>query len=151
MMQIKNMAAVSSKPSIAGNAVAGEPTPAEEAESAVAISAPEEVTTAPVEETAAPAESVAVEDPEAGASEVETPTSITGGVEVGATGTTAGVHPGKGTVPITVAPETPVTTPPGTVVPTTPTPPPAPPAEPVAAEPGTEATLEAPPVTEETP
>jgi RNA polymerase sigma factor (sigma-70 family) len=145
---IDTSAVVSSKPSIASNAVAGEPTPAEAAETPVAIAPPEEVPPATVEEVAPPEEAVAVEDPEAGASEVETSTAITGGVEVG-TGTSAGVRGGKGTVTVTVTPEAPLITPPPAAV--VPTPPPAATTEPEAVEPGTEAAVEAPPVTEETP
>jgi len=155
----------SSKPAIASNAVAGAPTEAEKAAEAPAaeLAPPEEVT--PEEEIAPPGEGEVAGDPEAGASEVEPSAALTGGVEVG-TGTAAstppaGAHSGKGTVTVTVTPETPpatTTTPP----PATTTPPPAttpPPVEeaPVEAEtpaPPVEVPVEAevpPPPTEETP
>src|SRR6185312_1718998 len=114
--------------------------------------APAESTVTPVEEEVQPpAEAVAVEEPEAGASDTET--SITGGVEVDpatAAGPTTvpGAHGGKGTVTVTVSPETPVTTPPAvTPTPVTSTPPAAetpPPAEaevPVVTEPAVEVPL----------
>ena len=101
-----------SEPAIASNAVAAAPATTEEAQ--VAVAPTEEVT--PTEEIAPPDEAVAVEDPAASGSEIES-TSVTGGVEVdGATAasptTVPGAHGGKGTVTVTVAPETPATTPP---------------------------------------
>ena len=76
---------------------------------------------------------------------------MTGGVEVdGATAasptTVPGAHNGKGTVTVTVTPETPATTPPATSTPPVVVPPPAetaPPAE--EAPPATETPAEAPP------
>jgi hypothetical protein len=140
----------SSKPAIASNVVAVAPA---ETPEATAVATPEEVQ--PAEETAAPEEAVVVEGPEASGSEVES-TSVTGGVEVdGATAasptTVPGAHNGKGTVTVTVTPETPATT---TPPPATTTPPPAytpPPAEeaPVGTTP--EPPVEPPPATEVTP
>jgi RNA polymerase sigma factor (sigma-70 family) len=140
--------AVSAKPAIASNAVAVAPTKAEEAQEAVTAVAPtEEVQTPLAEEIAPPAEAEAVEDPEAGASDVES-SGLTGGVEVeGATAasptTVPGAHTGKGTVTVTVTPEAPPAAPP-VVTPT------APPAEPAptteeAPAPTTESPVEAPP------
>jgi RNA polymerase sigma factor (sigma-70 family) len=142
--------AVSAKPAIASNAVAAAPTKAEEAqEAAIAVSPTEEVATAPVEEPVAPAEAVAVEDPEAGASEVET-SGLTGGVEVesaivASPSTVPGAHSGKGTVTVTVTPEAPSTA--GTPVVGTPTAPPAEPAPAVEEAPAStaESPVEAPP------
>jgi RNA polymerase sigma factor (sigma-70 family) len=101
-----------SEPAIASNAVAAAPVTTEEAQ--VAVAPTEEVT--PTEEIAPPDEGVAVEEAAASGSELES-TSVTGGVEVdGATAasptTVPGAHGGKGTVTVTVAPETPATTPP---------------------------------------
>jgi RNA polymerase sigma factor (sigma-70 family) len=133
----------SSKPAISSNAVAAAPVETPEAQAAVA--SPEEVE--PAEETAAPAEAEAVEEPEASGSEVES-TSVTGGVEVdGATAasptTVPGAHNGKGTVTVTVTPETPTTTtPPATTVPPAYTPPATETEAPVAS---TEPTVETPP------
>jgi RNA polymerase sigma factor (sigma-70 family) len=139
----------SSKPAISSNVVAVAPVETPEAQTAVAP--PEEVQ--PVEEAVAPAEAEAVEEPEASGSEVES-TSVTGGVEVdGATAasptTVAGAHNGKGTVTVTVTPETPpATTAPPAATPTTPppayTPPPA-------AETEAPATSSEPPAAEEPP
>jgi RNA polymerase sigma factor (sigma-70 family) len=145
---VASSAAVSAKPAIASNAVAAAPTKAEEAQEAVTAVAPtEEVQTPPAEEIAAPAEAEAVEDPEAGASDVES-SGLTGGVEVeGATvaspTTVPGAHTGKGAVTVTVTPEAPPAASP-VVTPT------APPAEPAptteeAPAPTTEAPVEAPP------
>jgi RNA polymerase sigma factor (sigma-70 family) len=139
-------AVVSAKPAIAGNAVAGAPTKAEETQEAVSAVAPtEEVTAAPAEEIAPPAEAEAVEDPEAGASDVAA-SGITGGIEVeGATAasatTTPGAHTGKGTVTVTVTPEAQPAAPPVT------TPPPAQPAPTTeeATAPTAETPVEAPP------
>jgi hypothetical protein len=137
----------STKPAIASNAVAVGPTKAEELQEAVAVTPKEEVTPAP-EEIAPPEEAVAVEDPEAGASEVEA-SGLTGGVEVdSATAasptTTPGAHTGKGTVTVTVTPETPLAV--GTPVVASPTGPPAEPAPTVEAPaPTSEAPVEAPP------
>jgi RNA polymerase sigma factor (sigma-70 family) len=150
--------AASSQPAISSNAVAAAPTEAEKAEEAAASLAPtEEVPAAPVEEVAPPAEAEVVTEPEAGASEVEPSASLTGGVEVatGASSTAAGAHGGKGTVTVTVTPETPpaaTTPPPATTVPpatTTEAPVSSPPAE-AEAPPVAEAPAEAPPA-EETP
>jgi RNA polymerase sigma factor (sigma-70 family) len=108
-----------SEPAIASNAVAAAPVTTEEAQ--VAVAPTEEVT--PTEEIAPPDEGVAVEEAAASGSELES-TSVTGGVEVdGATAasptTVPGAHGGKGTVTVTVAPETPATTtpPPATTIP----------------------------------
>jgi RNA polymerase sigma factor (sigma-70 family) len=117
------------KPAISSNAVAVEPTPVEEAATQSSIAPTEEVT--PPEEIAPPEEAVAVEEPEAGASDIET--SVTGGVEVdpataASPTTVAGAHGGKGSVTVTVTPETPATTttPPATTSPpVASTPPPA--------------------------
>ena len=155
----------SSKPAIASNVVAVAPSEAEEVQTTTEVAATEEVPAAATEEEAAPTEGVSdaepVDDPAAGASEVEG-SNLTGGVEV-ETGTattpttTPGAHGGKGTVTVTVTPETPpaTTTPP----PATTTPPPVaeapveatpPPAvEEVTATPETPA--ESPPATETTP
>jgi RNA polymerase sigma factor (sigma-70 family) len=110
---ISNSTAASSQQAIAPNAVAAAPTPAEKTEETQAdIAPPEEV--APEEAIAPPGESEPVEDPEAGASSVEVTTEVTGGIEVGGgtatTPTTAGARGGKGTVTVTVTPETPATT-----------------------------------------
>jgi RNA polymerase sigma factor (sigma-70 family) len=148
--------AASGKSAIAGNTVALGPTKAEEAEEAVAVAPPEEVTPAPVEEeTLPPGEAQPVEEAEAGASDTETST-LSGGVEVEAATAasptvTAGAHVGKPTVTVTVAPETPVTTPPPATAAET-TPPPAestPPAEPEAAAPAPEPAPETEPEAEE--
>jgi RNA polymerase sigma factor (sigma-70 family) len=150
--------AASSQPGIASNAVAAAPTEAEKAEeAAAALSQTEEVPAAPEEEVGPPEENVVVSEPEAGASEVEPSASLTGGVEVstGTSATVAGAKGGKGTVTVTVTPETPpatTTPPPATTVPpatTTEAPVEAPPAE-AEATPVTEAPVEAPPA-EETP
>jgi RNA polymerase sigma factor (sigma-70 family) len=158
---IATSTAASSQPAIASNAVAVAPTESEKAEeeAATALAPVEEVPSASVEEVQPPAEAEVVTEPEAGASEVEPSASLTGGVEVAtATGATAaGAHGGKGTVTVTVTPETPATTttpPPVTTAPPVVTPP-TPPAEaPVEAEapapPAEAAPVEAPPV-EETP
>jgi RNA polymerase sigma factor (sigma-70 family) len=118
------------KPAIATAAVAQAPSAAEEVE--IADVGPAESTAPVAEETAPPQEAVPVEEPEAGASDVEAEAPTTGGVEVGsATATTpttvAGAHGGKGTVPVTVAPEptATATTPPPAAPPATTTPPPA--------------------------
>ena len=140
----------SHQPAISSNAVAVAPATTEEAQAA-AVAAPEEVQ--PAEEVAAPEEAVAVEDAAASGSEIES-TSVTGGVEVdGATAasptTVPGAHNGKGTVTVTVTPETQATTPPATTAPPVVVPPPAetaPPAE--EAPPATEPAVEEPPVTE---
>jgi RNA polymerase sigma factor (sigma-70 family) len=134
------------KPAIATAAVAAAPTVAEKAEEA-AVTPTEEV---PAVEgaIAPPEEAVVVEEPEAGASELEGGT-VAGGIEVdpattASPTTVAGAHGGKGSVTVTVAPETPpatTTTPP----PVTTTPPPAETAAPAEAEP------EAPPATTEAP
>ncbi len=133
-----------SEPAIASNAVAAAPVTTEEAQ--VAVAPTEEVT--PTEEIAPPDEGVAVEEAAASGSELES-TSVTGGVEVdGATAasptTVPGAHGGKGTVTVTVAPETPATTPPPAITvppavapPAAETPPPA--EEAPAAEPAPEA------------
>jgi RNA polymerase sigma factor (sigma-70 family) len=148
------------KSAIASNAVAVAPTKAEEVEQATAVAPPEEATPPVTEEepAIAPGEAEVAEEPEAGASDTETPT-VSGGVEVeGATtaspSTTAGAHGGKPTVTVTVAPETPpATTPPATTPPATTAPPAeAPPAaEPEAPAPSTESPVETPPASEETP
>jgi RNA polymerase sigma factor (sigma-70 family) len=151
---IATSTAASSQPAIASNAVAVAPTESEKAEEvATGLSGTEEVPAAPLaEEVAPPAEAAVVSEPEAGASEAEPSASLTGGVEVaGATGTTvAGAHGGKGTVTVTVTPETPpatTTTPP----PVTTAPPVTTTEAPVEAEvPPAEAPVEAPPA-EETP
>jgi RNA polymerase sigma factor (sigma-70 family) len=155
---ISTSTAASSQPGISTNAVAAAPTEAEKAEEAAAgLAQTEEVPVAPpVEEALPPAEAEAVAEPEAGASEVEPSASLTGGVEVatGTSATAAGAHGGKGTVTVTVTPETPPTTttpPPVTTAPpvtTTEAPVEAPPAE--AEAPPAEAPVEAPPA-EETP
>ncbi|HKZ15563.1 MAG TPA: sigma-70 family RNA polymerase sigma factor [Solirubrobacterales bacterium] len=112
----------SNKPTISSNVVAVAPAQPTETQTPAVASTEE---TAPTEEVAPPAEGVALEDPEASGSEIEGGT--TGGVEVSsATPTTPttvpGAHSGKGTVTVTVTPETPATTtPPVTIV----TPPPA--------------------------
>jgi hypothetical protein len=142
----------STKSAIATAAVAAAPSKTEELEIA-ALASTEEVT--PVEEAPVPPEdAVAVEDPEAGASEIET--GLTGGVEVesatAASPTTVpGAHTGKTTVTVTVTPETPlVATPPATTTPPPATPPPATTeAEAEAAATSTEPAAEAP--TAETP
>jgi RNA polymerase sigma factor (sigma-70 family) len=149
------VAGESSKSAISNNAVAVGPSKIEEAEAATEAAPVEEVP-ATTEEAIPPGEAEAVEDPQAGASEVETG-GITGGIEVesaavASPGTTAGAHGGKSTVTVTVTPETPVTTPP----PATSSPPATTPVEatppPVEAEvPATETPVETPPVTEETP
>jgi RNA polymerase sigma factor (sigma-70 family) len=151
---------------IASNAVAVAPSKAEEVEEAAAstdLGATEEVPAAPVEEEAgALDEATVAEEAEAGASDVETG-GISSGAEVDpatpASGTsTAGAHGGKGTVTVTVTPETTAATPP----PATTTPPPATTTPPVESTPPIEAELEAPagavegpietpPVAEETP
>jgi RNA polymerase sigma factor (sigma-70 family) len=162
------------KSAIASNAVALAPSKAEEAEETTAAAPPEEAAPATEEEAVPPAEAEVAEPQEAGASEVETAT-VTGGVEVesatpASPTTTAGAHGGKGTVTVTVTPETPpatTTPPPATTTPppATTTPPPVettpPPAEttpppPPAAEPEAPTTMvgtgvETPPVAEETP
>jgi RNA polymerase sigma factor (sigma-70 family) len=137
----------SNKAAISSNAVAVAPSKAEETE--ISDVAPIETTTATPEETAPPENAVAVEEPEAGASDTET--SITGGVEVdpatAASPTTVpGAHGGKGTVTVTVSPETPATTPPAaTTAPVTSTPPAAETPPPVEAEaPVTEPAVEVP-------
>jgi RNA polymerase sigma factor (sigma-70 family) len=143
---VASSTAVSAKPAIAGNAVAGAPTKDEESQEAVAALAPTEEVVTPVEEIAPPEEAIAVEDAEAGASDVEA-SGLTGGVEVdtatAASPTTVpGAHTGKGTVTVTVTPETSPVAPP--VV--TPTAPPAeatPPVEEAPAQTG-EAPVEAP-------
>jgi hypothetical protein len=143
---VASSSAVSAKPAIASNAVAAAPTKAEEAQEAVAAVAPtEEVKTVTEEEPVPPADAEAVEDPEAGASDVEA-SGLTGGIEVeGATvasATTApGAHTGKGTVTVTVTPEAPAAAPPVT------TPPPAEPAPTTeeATAPTVETPVEAPP------
>jgi RNA polymerase sigma factor (sigma-70 family) len=146
--------AESSKSAIATNAVAVGPSKAEEAEEAAATPVPSEEAAPPVEETpAAPPieEAVAVEEPEAGASDTETG-GVSAGVEVesaipaGPT-STAGAHGGKGTVTVTVAPEAPATTTPVTTAPPTTPVESTPTVEPEAPAPA----VEAPPVTEETP
>jgi RNA polymerase sigma factor (sigma-70 family) len=153
---IATSTAASSQPGISSNAVAAAPTEAEKAEEAASALAPvEEVPPAPVEEVAKPAEAEVVTEPEAGASEVEQTASLTGGVEVGTPTTAAGAHGGKGTVTVTVIPETPpatTTPPPATTVPpatTTEAPVASPPAE-AEAPPVAEAPVETPPA-EETP
>jgi RNA polymerase sigma factor (sigma-70 family) len=146
--------AESSKSAIASNAVAMAPTPAEETEEVVSVAPVEEVPAATEEEVAPPSEAVVADDPAAGASEVET-TSITGGVEVESAATaspttTAGAHGGKGTVTVTVTPETPpapTTPPPVAEAPVEATPPPVIEAEATS----TETPAESPPVTEEAP
>jgi RNA polymerase sigma factor (sigma-70 family) len=124
---ISSSTAASPQPAIAGNAVAVAPTESEKAEEATTGIAPTEEV-APVEEVGAPQEAVAVSEPEAGASEAEPSTSLTGGVEVAGT-TVAGAKGGKGTVTVTVTPETPpatTTAPPvAAAPPVTTTPPPA--------------------------
>jgi RNA polymerase sigma factor (sigma-70 family) len=133
---IATSTAASSQPAIASNAVAVAPTETEKAEEAATGLAPtEEVPAAQVEEIQPPAEAEVVSEPEAGASEAEPSASLTGGVEVaGGTGTTvAGAKGGKGTVTVTVTPETPAAT--------TTTPPPVTTAPPVTT---TEAPVEAP-------
>jgi RNA polymerase sigma factor (sigma-70 family) len=154
----------STKSAIAGNIVAVAPGEAEEVQTATEGVATEEASTAGAEGEAAPTEGLGeaevAEEPAAGASEVEA-AGVTGGVEVEsgvATGptTTPGAHGGKGTVTVTVTPETPpaTTTPP----PTSTTPPPAteapveatpPPAEAPATS--TETPVETPTTTEVTP
>jgi RNA polymerase sigma factor (sigma-70 family) len=169
----QSIAAESSKSAIATAAVAVAPTPAEKTEEAD-VAPTEEVTPAAAEEEAAASEELGeaevADDPAAGASEVET-ANITGGVEVEAATaasptTTAGARGGKGTVSVTVAPETPppattTTTPPPETTPPPPvaeapveaTPPPPPPVvvEPEAPAASPEPPVEVPPVTEETP
>jgi RNA polymerase sigma factor (sigma-70 family) len=134
------------KPAIASAAVAAAPTVAEKVEEA-AVSPTEEVP-AVEEAIAPPEENVVVEEPEAGASELEGGT-VAGGIEVdpattASSATVAGAHGGKGSVTVTVAPETPpaTTTTPAPVVTT---PPPAETPQVVEPEP------EAPPATTETP
>jgi RNA polymerase sigma factor (sigma-70 family) len=123
----------SQKVAISSNAVATAPTKAEEAEVATDPGATEDATAPPVEEEpVAPAEAEAVEEPAAGASDIEEG-SVSGGIEVEAAttaspSTTAGAHGGKPTVTVTVTPETPATTPPVTPPATTPPPAEAPPA-----------------------
>ncbi len=146
----------SSKPAIASNVVALAPSKAEEA-AAVTEVAPTEEAPATAEEEAATGEAAVAEQPEAGASEVETP-KVTGGVEVesattASPTTTAGAHGGKGTVTVTVTPETPApSTPPA---PPATTPPPSeatpPPAEAEAPATTTEPSVEVPPVAVATP
>ena len=117
----------STKPAIASAAVAAAPTPAEEAEEAPVAVIPTEEAPAVEEAIAPPEEAVVVEEPEAGASEAEGGT-IAGGIEVttataASPTTVAGVHGGKGSVTVTVTPETPpATTAPATTVTTTPPP-----------------------------
>jgi RNA polymerase sigma factor (sigma-70 family) len=128
----------SSKPAIATNAVAAAPTKAEEVEVTNVV---------PVEEVAPPEEAVAVEEPEAGASDIEG--AVTGGVEVetatAASPTTVpGAHGGKGTVTVTVTPEEPATTPPATTTPPAITPPAT--TEPEAPATSPEPAVETPPV-----
>ena len=155
----------SSKPAIASNVVAVAPSEAEEVQTTTEVAATEEVPAAATEEEAAPTEGVSdaepVDDPAAGASEVEG-SNLTGGVEVETgtattTTTTPGAHGGKGTVTVTVTPETPpasttpppatTTPPPVAEAPVEATPPPA--VEEVTATPETPA--ESPPATETTP
>ncbi|HEX3737011.1 MAG TPA: RNA polymerase sigma factor [Solirubrobacterales bacterium] len=130
--------AESTKPAISSNAVAVAPAKTEEVQTP-AVAPTEEVT--PVEPEVAE-EAVAVEEPEAGASDTES--SITGSVEVdSATAasptTVAGAHGGNGTVTVTVTPEPAVTA-------TTPPPAPAatPPPEESAPAPEPEASASAP-------
>jgi RNA polymerase sigma factor (sigma-70 family) len=111
-----------SKPAISSNAVAVAPATTPEAQTS-AVAPTEEVS----EEVAAPEEAVAVEDAEASGSDTAG-AGNTGGVEVDAATaasptTVPGAHAGKGTVTVTVTPESPA--------PTTPAAPPAaaPPAE----------------------
>ncbi|HTT93465.1 MAG TPA: sigma-70 family RNA polymerase sigma factor [Solirubrobacterales bacterium] len=141
----------SDAPAISSNAVAVAPAKQPEVETP-AVAPTEEVPAPAV--TAPPEEAVAVEDPEASGSDVTAP-SVTGGVEVdpatAASPTTVpGAHAGKGTVTVTVTPETPATTPPpATPVPSTPPPAAAPPApESEAPAPAPEPTVETPPATE---
>jgi RNA polymerase sigma factor (sigma-70 family) len=136
----------SKEPAISSNTVAVYPDTTPEAQTP-SVAAPEEV--APPEEVAAPEEAVALEDPAASGSEVES-TNVTGGVEVetatAASPTTVpGAHGGKGTVTVTVTPETP-TTPPATATPPAVAPVEA--APPAAEAPPAEAPVEAPPATE---
>jgi RNA polymerase sigma factor (sigma-70 family) len=151
----QSVIAETSKSAIASNAVAVAPTPAEETEEVTSVASVEEVPAAATEEEALPpGEAEVADDPAAGASEVET-ANITGGVEVepataASPTTTAGAHGGKGTVSVTVAPETPpaaTTPPPVAAAPVEVTPPPV-----IEAEvPTTEPSVETPPATEETP
>jgi RNA polymerase sigma factor (sigma-70 family) len=136
----------STKPAIATNAVAA-PAKVESAEEVTPVAPVEEP--AP-EEIAPPEEAVAVEEPEAGASDIETD-GVTGGIEVesavaASPSTVPGAHTSKGTVTVTVTPEAPVTTPPPAA---TATPPPAttPPAttEPEAPATSPEPAVETPP------
>jgi RNA polymerase sigma factor (sigma-70 family) len=154
----QSVAAETSKSAIATAAVAAAPTPVEESEESAAVAPTEEVPAATEEEALPPGEAEPVDDPAAGASEVE-PTSITGGVEVesgvaASPTTTAGAHGGKGTVTVTVTPETPTATPPATTpspvatAPVEATPPPV--VEEATATP-TETPVETPPATEGTP
>jgi RNA polymerase sigma factor (sigma-70 family) len=136
----------SSKPAISSAAVAVYPETTPEAQTP-AVAQPEEV--APPEEVAAPEEAVAVEDAEASGSEIEG-ANVTGGVEVetatAASPTTVpGAHNGKGTVTVTVTPETPATTPPATSTPPVVVPPPAETAPPAEGAPATAPATEAPP------
>ncbi|MBN9622177.1 MAG: hypothetical protein J0H06_04360, partial [Actinobacteria bacterium] len=148
----------SNKPAISSNAVVVAPVTPEV--TAPAVASTEEV--APVEEIAAPEENVVVEEPEASGSDLEG--ANTGGVEAIESATAAspttvpGAHSGKGTVTVTVTPETPSTTPSSPTPPPATTAPPAtipPPAEtpPVETEtpPVIETPVEVPPATEITP
>ncbi|HEY2477313.1 MAG TPA: sigma-70 family RNA polymerase sigma factor [Solirubrobacterales bacterium] len=143
------------KVAISTNAVAAAPTKAEESE--VTEVAPVETAAPPVEEEAAvpPEEAQAVEEPAAGASDVEEG-SVSGGVEVetaitASPSTAAGAHGGKPTVTVTVTPETPVSTPPPPPAEATPPPAEAPPVETEAAAASPEGAVETAPGAEETP
>jgi RNA polymerase sigma factor (sigma-70 family) len=146
----------SSKPAIASNVVAVAPAKTEEVEATTEAAPTEEAPAAGEEEQVPPADAEVADEAEAGASEVET-ANITGGVEVeGATATspttTAGAHGGKGTVSVTVTPETPpatTTPPPATIAPAAEATPP--PAEAEAPTGATESPVESPPATAEAP
>lgn len=156
----------SSKPAIAGNAVAMGPSKAEEVEEEAVTTKvePTEETPPVTEENASPiGESEVAGGAEAGASDVETG-GLSGGTEVdpatpASPTTTPGAHGGKGTVTVTVAPETPAATTPPAGTTTSPPPTTTPPAEstpPAEVEPEAPATqvegpIETPPVTEEAP
>jgi RNA polymerase sigma factor (sigma-70 family) len=150
----QSVAAESPKAAIASNVVAVAPSKSEEVEASTEVAPTEEVPAATEEEAVPPGEAEVADDPAAGASEVET-ANITGGVEVesattASPTTTAGAHGGKGTVSVTVTPETPpatTTPPPVAEAPVEATPPPAGEAEATS----TETPVETPPVSEETP
>jgi len=151
----QSIAAETSKSAIGAAAVAVAPTPAEESEETAAVAPTEEVPATTEEEAVPPGEAELVDDPAAGASEVES-ANITGGIEVESgiattPGTTAGAHGGKGTVTVTVTPETPPATTTSPPVAEAPVEEPAPPVVEEATATPTETPVEAPPATESTP